>query len=376
MGRLPLARAGKPAVIKGTPLIAGLALRERRFTSRARAEELWSPLEVAASPSGRKALCASRYPHADDRAQRRFSAYVGQARSFYLASIGLDVLSRPLLAYYAILNLAKAWVTLCDPATTQSKIHHGTVDRYQPKSRYYFAQEALSFEKNGVFTEVAKRSATGFYYAQRKTVAVAELAPYLAETHDEYEGSIDEPPKLIPLETIEVWRSAKSKSSGGDLWLRANISRDVLIARNISGSRLLDRAYHFGQQFHQVSVSGQDAFSVYETKPVSYKGRNPTSAVPDLTRIFEDSLIHVNRSAGTHRYFLVLEKLHSLLSQEAVAFAVLNHLSNMVRYRPDQVERLAAEKWSWLLGTWVPRMLENSLLTYSTRILDEEMRIY
>jgi YaaC-like Protein len=376
MGRLPAARDGKPAVIKGIPLIAGLALRERRFTSRARAEELWSPLEVAASPSGRKALCVNRYPHADDRAQRRFSAYVGQAQSFYLASIGLDVLSRPLLAYYAILNLAKAWVTLCDPVTTESKIYHGTVDRYKAKSRYYFAQEALSFEKNGVFAEVAKRSATGFFYAQRKTVAVAELAPYLAETNDEFEGSIDEPPKLIPLDALEVWRSAKSKPSGGELWLRAKISRDVLTARNISGSRLLERAYHFGQQFDQVSIAGQDAYRVYETKAVLYKGRNPTSAVPDLTRIFEDSLIHVNRSAGTHRYFLVLEKLHSLLSQEAVAFAVLNHLSNMVRYRPDQVERLAAEKWSWLLGTWVPRVLENALLTYSTRILDEEMRIY
>lgn len=376
MGRPPAAREGKPAVIKGIPLIAGLALRERRFTSRASAEELWSPLEVSASLSGRKALCDSKYPAADERAQRRFSAYVGQARSFYLATIGIDVLSRPLLAYYAILNLAKAWITLCDPKTTEAKIFHGTADRYKSKSRYYFSQEQLSFEKSGVFAEVAKRSATGFFYAQRKDVAVAELAPYLAETHDEYEGSIDKPPKLIPLDALEVCRGTNLGSSGGQLWLRAKVSKDVLTARNISGSRLLDHAYHFGEQFEQVSIAGQDSCHVYETKPVSYKARNPTGAVPGLIEIFENSLIHVNRSAGTHRYFLVLEKLHSLLSQEAVAFAVLNHLSNMVRYRPDQVERLAAERWSWLLGTWVPRVIENGLLTYATRILDEEMRIY
>lgn len=184
------------------------------------------------------------------------------------------------------------------------------------------------------------------------------------------------PPKLIPIAALEACKSADSGSAGGELWLRAKVSKDVLRARNISGSRLLDHAYHFGEQFDQVSVSGQDSSYVYETKPVTYKGPNPTSAVPGLIEIFENSLIHVNRSAGTHRYFLVLEKRQRLLSQEAVAFAVLNHLSNMVRYRPDQVERLAAEKWSWLLGTWVPRVMENGLLTYTTRILDQEMRIY
>ena len=310
------------------------------------------------------------------RAAPIFGLY-SQARSFYLASVGLDVLSRPLLAYYAILNLAKGWITLCDPSTTEAKkIYHGTADQYEAKKSYYFSQEKLSFEKAGVFTEVAKRSATGFFYPKRKTVPVADLAPYLAETHEEYEGSIDQPPKLIPVEALEVFRGTNSGSSGGHLWLRAKVSKDVLTARNISGSRLLDHAYHFGQQFDQVSIAGQDSDHVYETKPVSYKGRNPTSAVPGLIEIFENSLIHVNRSAGTHRYFLVLENLESLLSQEAVAFAVLNHLSNMVRYRPDQVERLAAEKWSWLLGTWVPRVLENGLLTYATRILDQEMRIY
>src|SRR6476620_11016548 len=47
-----------------------------------------------------------------------------------------------------------------------------------------------------------------------------------------------------------------------------------------------------------------------------------------------------DRGARGQRYVLILEKLRSLLPQEAVAFAVMHHLSNMVRYRPEQVERL------------------------------------
>jgi hypothetical protein len=86
-------------------------------------------------------------------------------------------------------------------------------------------------------------------------------------------------------------------------------------------------------------------------------------------------LVHVNRSSSHDRYFLVLDKRKQLLSQEAVAFAVMHHLSEMVRYRPEQVERLAGEKWSWLLSTWVPRAWENALLTYMSRILRQEFRI-
>jgi hypothetical protein len=63
------------------------------------------------------------------------------------------------------------------------------------------------------------------------------------------------------------------------------------------------------------------------------------------------------------------------MSQEAVTFAVMLHLSNMVRYRPEQLEKLAGERWSWLLSTWVPRALENSLLTYGTRIIRTELRV-
>lgn len=394
MGRPPDARQGAPAVIAGVRLIPGLSSRERRFSTRATAEELWAALDVAGSPSGREALWSSRRHGQNQKALRRFSAYLAQARSFYFASAGIDVASRPLASYYAVLNLAKAWLTLCDASITdptpppampgrrrakRKKLMHGTSDELDAaKQRYHFSQERLAFQPEGVFAEIAKRSGAGFAYQQKKEVALADLAAYLCEAHDEYEAAIRQRPRLIPLRSLEVWRGKVPKPAGsgeiGALWLRAEIDAGTLTARNVSPATLPSRAHHFGSLFTHVFSPSKDRHS-YETDALTYGGPNPNPVLPQLVNQFESSLIHVNRSAGSHRYFLVLDDRRQLLSQEAVSFAVMHHLSEMVRYRPEQVERLAGEHWSWLLGTWVPRALENGLLSYGSRILEQELRI-
>jgi hypothetical protein len=99
-----------------------------------------------------------------------------------------------------------------------------------------------------------------------------------------------------------------------------------------------------------------------------------SNALPGIREQFESAFLYTNRSAGPHRHFAVLTN-KDRLSQEGVTFAVIHHLSNMVRYRPEQVDRLAASRDSWLLSTWAPRALEDALLTYSTRILHREFCI-
>jgi hypothetical protein len=136
------------------------------------------------------------------------------------------------------------------------------------------------------------------------------------------------------------------------------------------------QAANGGRTYHRSLVrceSDGDTYS-YDSSPIAY-GRNTTHALPHVATQFGDALIHVNRSNGQARYFLVLSQRSNLLSQEAVSFAVLHHLSNMVRYRPEEVERLAGEKWSWLLSTWVPRAMESALLTYTSRIIRQEFRV-
>jgi hypothetical protein len=360
----------------GRPVVPGLAYPERTFSARATEEELWAALEVAGTPSGRDVLWKQHQPHKKPEvaALKRFSAYLGQARTFYRAAIAMDVMSRPLAGYYALLNLAKAWLTVADPATTAGTLMHGAGDAYVPKQRYRFSQERIEIRKDGALKELASRSGSGYAYGQETQLSVSELTGFLSETHQEYENSLGKYPDLLPLDSLEVLRG-DAEVEGKDtraLWLRAEIDKGLLKARGLSSRTLPLEAWHFNSVFDHVASEAETLS--YESEPVAY-GRNTTHALPGIAEQFENSLIHTNRGGGPVRYFVVLSKLEKLLSQEAVAFAVMLHLSNVVRYRPEQLEKLAGERWSWLLSTWVPRALENALLTYGTRIVGAELRV-
>jgi hypothetical protein len=368
-------RDGEEAVMHGRAVVPGLAYPERSFSARATEEEIWAALEIAGTPSGRKRVWSEHQGKTKDAAAlRRFSAYLGQARTFYKAALTMDVLSRPLAGYYALLNLAKAWLTVADPKTTAGSLVHGAGDAYTPKQRYRFSQEFLKTHSGGVLKEVAERSGAGFAYQSNEKLSVSALGSYLCETHEEYENSIGSYPKLLPIE-LTVLRGAVEidGKATGTLWLRAEIDRGLLKARKLNSKTLPKEAQHFNSVFDHVASDEKGTLS-FESKPVAY-GRNTTHAMPGIAIAYESSLIHTNRTGGNVRYFLVLSRRKNLLSQEAVTFLVMLHLSNMVRYRPEQVEKLAGERWAWLLSTWVPRALENALLTYGTRIVGAELRV-
>lgn len=83
----------------------------------------------------------------------------------------------------------------------------------------------------------------------------------------------------------------------------------------------------------------------------------------------------MNRGSAGSRLLAVISDRTELLSQEAVSFLVMLHLSNMVRYRPEEVAKLMATKWQFLFTDWVPRSTENFLLALTSRIIGEEIRI-
>jgi YaaC-like Protein len=377
-GAPPKALEGTPATLKGASIIAGLHHKARIQTPRATSEELWAPLDIAATAQGRKALWDTSTiagPGSDGRTLDRFSAYLTQARSFYFAAEGMDIRSRPLTGYYALLNLSKAWLTLVHPAATAAaKVLHGASDEFTLASGQYYtwSKERLALHTSGVLPEIARRTGHGHTVAQKSVVALDDLLPYLCEAFEELEESAATP-RLMPLASVAVHKGEADDNGTPKtaLWLRAEVEPGALSARNTSPSTLPTRARHFGSVFgHRQSV---EVTHSYESAPV-FSGPNVAYALPGVRNAFEESMIFVNRGAGAHRYFAVLTA-DDLLSQEAISFAVMHHLSNMVRYRPEQVDRLAVSARSWLLSTWVPRALENALLTYSTRILEREVRL-
>jgi hypothetical protein len=370
------AREGESAAIKGVAVAAGLHPRWRLHSSRATSEDLWAPLDMAATPAGRTHLWATSSQTtgaADTKALERFSSFLAQARSLYLAAEGMDIRARPLVSYYALLNLAKAWLTLVSPTTTVGLLMHGAQDVSQvPAGQYItFGKEQLSIKKSGVLPEIAKRTGVGHVVNAPTTFKLLALLPLLPEALEEVEA--DGPtPALLPLVSLEAW-SGKALDNGVSkkaLWLRAEVDDRALAARGLSRAALPKRANYFGSVF--ALRQSATATATYESAPI-FTGPNVNHGLPALGKQFVDAFLSVSRGSE-HRYYAVLTTTPRF-SQEALTFAVMHHLSNMVRYRPAQLDRLATTPRAWLLSTWVPRALENSLLTYAGRILDREVRL-
>ena len=373
-GAPPDARLGRRAYNVGRSVIAGVGPTERRLSARATSHELWAPLRtLKSSDAGLARLKRLHGKTFDDKAFRRFAAFVSQAEIFYRSAETLAPESRPLVAYYAVLNLAKAFLVCADPGLGDRRMVHGLSDAFERKQRYWFIQEQAKVsgtarQNASVFRELAVRTGAGFCYPASTKLSLEKLAPYLAETADLYEDAVAEPPKLVAL------RSVRTFTDGSHCWLRAEVRRSELRRRGLGPASLTGRAAGFGTVFRHVKTDEPTA-SYESIVAHPFGGRKILVRFPELTQAFQASLIHLNRGSAGARLLAVISDRTDLLSQEAVSFLVMLHLSNMVRYRPEEVAKLMATKWQFLFTDWVPRATENFLLALTSRIIGEEVRI-
>jgi hypothetical protein len=131
------------------------------------------------------------------------------------------------------------------------------------KQRYWFNQEQAKVRgsragSTSAFRELALRTGGRFCYPPGDVLAIHKLAPYLSETADLFEEATAVPPKLVPIERIEVW------TGGGRTWLRTEVDRAELARRGLGPASLPTRARHFGSIFKHVNTPEPTAS--YESK--------------------------------------------------------------------------------------------------------------
>ncbi|WP_162142488.1 YaaC family protein [Aneurinibacillus terranovensis] len=111
----------------------------------------------------------------------KFIYYVKQARQYYIAAVNSDILVRPLLLYYGMVSLLKAYVLTQDPDyPSHSKVlQHGVTSRKIKKSRYSFAEEEVKIQKEGLLPYVhsflSKETLSDKYLIQDLLSLIPEL---------------------------------------------------------------------------------------------------------------------------------------------------------------------------------------------------------
>lgn len=365
-GRPPNARDGKPGVSAGRPVVAGVAPFARQISPRASESDLWATVESAVTtPSGLKRMRRVHRASIDKRAEERARAFMNQAREYYSGIGPLAPVAKPLVAYYFVLNLTKAFLTVVDPSTTATpKMYHGLSEEDTTGTNYSFKREQFKVQGDGVFRLLATRTGMKHCWPKGHKMALHKLLPYLADGYAAYADATGEAPKLLPIDSARVLYGDKQA------WIRIEIDENALVHRGLKAERLLRASKVFGDRFRLVA-SDEKTKSFESLDAFSY-GKKRNEVLGDICELYDSTLIACDRSFSGNRLYLVLSERPELLSHEAVTFAVAHHLSNLVRYRPRDGEKLLSSPRGWLLRSWVDRASETFLLNMASRITGED----
>jgi hypothetical protein len=129
-------------------------------------EKMWDSFLFFESESTTKAFLGSVYDHSyPEKAAvyafqntSKFIYYIKQARQYYRSAQTSDILVRPLLLYYGMVSLLKAFLVTRDPdyPSTSKVLQHGLTNRKIKKSFYSFADEEVKVQKEGLLPHLCK----------------------------------------------------------------------------------------------------------------------------------------------------------------------------------------------------------------------------
>lgn len=353
------------------PAVVGLATFERRFSPRVSNDALWESLEAACFPAKTDELAkgfgGTDWEQEVDAA--RFRSFIKQAKDFYTATNAVSSAAKPLPAYYFVLNLAKAYLTLRVPAQMRTdKIPHGVI--VVKGGDYEFENAKSEAKPNGVFPLLAGHTGTGATVPNPNPIEPTHLLPYLLEATAEYTAMSGQRPRLIEIEDIHIVPNLSSPP-----FLNVHINAGLVEKVVGAPSDLAESAALFGAHF-EYHIDHPGGFEVYTSRKKWTKEEVDNGTVQrDWVSIFDQALIGVDRTQGNGRTFITLDKRTDLISYEAITFLMAHHLSEMARYRPYALDKLLTSQYAWVLTSWLPRACENYLLTMATRITGEEHRI-
>jgi hypothetical protein len=366
-GRPPNARVGAPGSVAGRPVYAGIAPFQRTVSARS-ASDLWASLEACAVENhGLSRLETLHGLTISPAAHFRFRAFLHQARQYHVTIDAVDPVAKPLVAYYFALNLAKAYLTVVDPPSTEKDfLRHGLRQDFSRGQRYSFKRERFKVDGSGVFRLLAEQTGMRHCWSNNYSIGVSEVLKYLPDAFDLFADAEGRAPNLLPIHSADVYFSGNRKTA----WIRVEIDRNVLRQRNLSPERVLTAAKIFGGSFKLVASDLPTAS--YESVDEWTYGKRRDEVLATLCTAYDSLIVGKERSFPGGRQYLTLSERSTLLSHEAVTFGLLHHLSNVVRYRPMDAERLRSTKYFWLLASWVDRASESFLLALASRITREE----
>lgn len=277
-------------------------------------------------------------------------ASIVQAESFYKAATEADVwAAKPLLTYYCLLNLVKAYGLTEALHQTFDKAQHGLTSMRHPGGDELTDSFLRAFPspnpRNGdyqLFDEFL-RVIRGNGLPGQADYPLAALLPQIVPGHRIWCDASRQRERFVSLESIEIMESRPRR----EIWLRLSVFADDLTRLGVTHATLMSEG-DLNPRFREITsavheATGRRLLRFEEVVTTPYRGR-AADQIQRLVSGFQNHLWATVLSVPPYRkYYLHLSppaEAPQRLPQVISIYAIFYYLGSLTRYRPQYFDEV------------------------------------
>jgi hypothetical protein len=289
---------------------------------------------------------------------------------FRAATTGRELAVRPVLLYYAFLNLSKAYGVAKGNGLLAGSAHHGISGVSKPKT---IPQSLIRFSAGTgtlVFQELLKLL-NGNPSVISSPLHLGHLLPQILPGHRLWCYATKRAERFLTIEDFDVLHSAATKQ----VWHNLYLNRNDLERINISEARVLSQA----------NLGAFEVASGYSTNDrICYQQRNPDPYVTDpaeglalIIRRSRNMIWETVKTASPYRkpyiYCCPPAEQHGRLPQMLSIYLLMFFLGSVTRYSPGDFEDLLDSKYGPFFDTFISESPMQFLYLMASDILGLEV---
>jgi hypothetical protein len=310
-------------------------------------------------------------------------ASVQQARFFYEAGVAANLpAAKPLLLYYAFMNLGKSYALTVGQRPTFDGARHGIRESPSTTGAGLGGLQLIAYQSPdsrgcpNLFEDVLDAASGGGLGSTSKTFSVANILPQIVAGHRIWADASQRRERFIAIEQIQVMYDPNSKT----IWLQMKIYADDLTRLGITHSQLLQESRLSGT-WREVTpeiepVTNRRLLLFEQITPSPYNSR-PSDQVPELIKEFRHSLWTVVLSVPPYRkYYVYLAPVAEhgeVLPQLMSVYALMFLLGSITRYRPQQFNTFLTDQYGAYLFEFLASQPKQFLYLFASEFAQREV---
>lgn len=285
----------------------------------------------------------------DKKNALKASSFIDQGYDLYEAARNPNFGSRPLLYYYAFLNLVKASLII-NKITIPNSVKHGIYDpKTNNKEKLYFQKQSIKIEK-----ETPKKSEImaqfikllGQDTTKDTEHSILDMLYQIPSIHKSFLNITKRKPIFIPISKLEILNNS------GQLWTRMYLNKNDETTKNLL-KQFIDKDKKY-KLFQRVSVPSIDKdFYIFDSKEMTTGPKWRDSGLMKLSKEFETFGIGSILTDHGFRFYISIIDQKKLFPQLGAIYSVFFYLGSIARYRPFDFNKIIEGKYSWLIDEFL-----------------------